>query len=300
MRIHDTIVTLIFLIGTPVLAQNWDTVKIIPHVVTSGVYMLEGQGGNIGVLTGEDGILVIDDQYPELAPKIMSAIAKISQKDIRFVINTHWHGDHVGGNQALSEAGAIVVAQENVRTRMSTDQFMEWMKRDVPARPKAALPVITFQDRITFHFNNKEILVYHGPPAHTDGDAVIWIKESNVIHTGDTFVTYGFPFIDESAGGSLNGLIAFLGEILEMINDETKVIPGHGPISSRQDIVNFRAKLIEIRGKILPLIEAGKSRDEVITENPLSYYDDNWSTGWIKSKDFITLVYAGLKADLEK
>lgn len=283
----------------PAQSQDWDKVEITTHKVASNVYMLEGSGGNIGVLPGEDGILVIDSQYPELAPKIKSAIAQISSKEIRFVVNTHWHGDHVGANSAMARDGAIVVAHLNARIRMSTDQFMERQQRDVPALNKEALPVITFEDKIRFHFNDQEILVFHGPSAHTDGDIVIWIKESNVIHTGDVFVTYGFPFIDESAGGSLDGLISFLAEILQAIDDQTKVIPGHGPVSTKADIAEFKARLVEIRDKILPLIQAGKSVDEIIAINPLAEYDEIWPASWIKSDDFITVSYNAIKADLE-
>lgn len=277
--------------------QDLEKVEIVTHNVAPNVFMLVGEGGNIGVLTGEDGVLVIDDQFAELAPKIKLAIARLNPNEIRFVVNTHLHGDHVGGNEALAKDGAIVVAHSNVRERMSTEPPMEGQQRE--AATNMALPVITFGDQITFHFDDQEIRVFHGPPAHTDGDVAIWIKESNVIHTGDLFVTYGFPYIDETAGGSLNGMIDFLAIILEVIDDQTKVIPGHGPVSSKSDIEEFRAKLMEIRSKILPLIQAGKSLDEIVTINPLAEYDEIWPDSWIKSKDFIATSYNAIKADLE-
>jgi len=197
----------------------------------------------------------------------------------------------------FAKEGAVILAQDNVRKRMSTGQFMEWIERDVAPYPKAAMPIITFQDQITFHLNDEEVYVFHSAPAHTDGDAVIWFKTSNVVHMGDIFVTYGFPFIDVSAGGMLNGMIEFQGKVLEMINDQTKIIPGHGPVSTKSDLEKFRNQLIDIRSKIMPLIEAGKTQDEVITENPIAEYDELWPTGFVKSKDFILLVYRGLKAD---
>ena len=280
-----------------VLSQDWDSVQVKTHKINDRISMLEGRGGNIGVLSGEDGIMMIDAQYAELNAKITNALAAISDKDIRFIVSTHWHFDHVGGNELFAKEGAVILAQDNVRKRMSTGQFMEWIERDVAPYPKAAMPIITFQDQITFHLNDEEVYVFHSAPAHTDGDAVIWFKTSNVVHMGDIFVTYGFPFIDVSAGGMLNGMIEFQGKVLEMIDDQTKVISGHGPVSTKSDLEKFRNQLIDIRSKIMPLIKAGKTQDEVITENPIADYDELWPNGFVKSEDFILLVYRGLKAD---
>jgi cyclase len=291
------IIILTILIPHTILSQDWDSVKIKTHKINDRISMLEGKGGNIGVLAGEDGLMIIDAQYAEISEKNRAAMAAISDKDIRFILNTHWHGDHVGGNEYFAKDGAVILAQDNVRKRMSSAQFMKWVKRDVPASPKAALPTITFRDQITFYLNDEEVYVFHGAPAHTDGDAAVWFKTSNVIHTGDVFVTYGFPFIDYSAGGMLNGLIKFQGKVLSMIDDETIIIPGHGPISRKSDLEKFRNQLIDIRSKIMPLIEAGMTQDEVIKANPIVEYDKIWGTGWIKSKDFLVLVYDGLKAD---
>lgn len=277
--------------------QEWDKVEIKTHKINDKISVLFGRGGNIGVLSGKDGVMIIDAQYAELSDKISQAIVEITDKNLKFILSTHWHGDHVGGNELLAKNGAVIVAQDNVRKRMSTEQYMEWVDRQVPAASAAAMPIITFNQQITFHINDEEVYVYHGAAAHTDGDAVVWFKTSNVIHMGDLFVTYGFPFIDVSAGGMLNGMIDFQGKVLEMINDETVVIPGHGPISTKSDLEKFRNQLIDIRNKLMPFVEAGKTQDETISANPLSEYDELWSSGWVKSKDFILLVYAGLKAD---
>ena len=290
---------LIIVFPSLIFSQDWDSVQVKTHKINDRISMLEGRGGNIGVLSGEDGMMMIDAQYAELNTKITNALAAISDKDVKFIVSTHWHFDHVGGNELFAKEGAVILAQDNVRKRMSSDQFMEWVERDVPAYPKAAMPVITFQDQITFHLNDEEVYVFQHVPAHTDGDAVIWFKTSNVVHMGDTFVTYGFPFIDVSAGGMLNGMIEFQAKVLEMIDDQTKIIPGHGPISTKSDLVKFRDQLIDIRSKIMLLIEAGKTQDEVITENPIEEYDEMWPSGFVKSKDFILLVYRGLKADLD-
>lgn len=290
-----TFALLVLLIPQIILSQDWDSIEIKTYKINDKISVLEGSGGNIGVLHGEDGIMIIDSQYAELNEKITKSLGAISDRELKFIVNTHWHFDHVGGNELLAKDGAVILAQDNVWKRMSTGQFMEWIERDIPAFPKAALPIITFKNEITFHLNDEEVYVFHSGPAHTDGDAAVWFKTSNAIHMGDTFVTYGFPFIDVSAGGTLNGMIAFQGNVLKMIDDQTKVIPGHGPILGKSDLEKFRNQLIEVRSKIMPLIEAGKTRDEVITENPIAEYDEIWPDGFVKSKDFLLLVYQRLK-----
>jgi cyclase len=295
MKKYIIAILVLFISSHGVLSQDWASVTIKTHKINDKISVLEGRGGNIGVLAGDDGMMIIDAQYAELNAKISQALATISDKGIQFILNTHWHGDHVGGNALLAKDGAVILAQDNVRKRMTTEQFMEWVDRKVPPSPKAALPVITFQDQITFHLNNEEVYVFHSAPAHTDGDAVVWFKTSNVIHMGDLMVTYGFPYIDVSAGGMLDGLIEFQGDVLQQINDQTVVIPGHGAISSKSDLEKFRNQLIDIRAKIMPYVEAGKSIDEVIKENPIAEYDEIWPNGWVKSKDFLLLTYRGIK-----
>ncbi|MDN5201814.1 MBL fold metallo-hydrolase [Fulvivirgaceae bacterium BMA10] len=279
------------------MAQDFSNVKIETVKVTDNIYMLKGRGGNIGVSAGEDGVMIIDDQYAPLADKIKSAIAEINSGAIKFVINTHWHGDHVGGNEIFGKAGSIIVAHDNVRKRMSTDQFMERFQRNVPASPKAALPIISFDKKITFHFNDDEITVFHGTSAHTDGDAVIYFHKGNTIHMGDAFVTYGYPFIDAGSGGSIVGEISFLEDVLKMINDDTKVIPGHGELSTKKDIVNFKKMLVDIKDKVAKGVASGKTINEVLAAEPTKQYDASWNNGFIKSEDFIKMIYQELKAD---
>ena len=278
-------------LSTPLLAQNMDDVEIRVENVSDNISVLFGRGGNIGVLTGEDGVVLIDDQFAALTEKIVAAVKTISDQPIRFVINSHWHGDHVGGNENLANLGASIVAHANVRIRMSTDQVQEVRGRTVPASPYGALPVITFDKSINLHLNGQDVAVIHGGSAHTDGDVVIYFKDANVIHTGDLFVTYGYPFVDKDAGGSFLGLIALSDLILEQIDDNTKVIPGHGPISGKKDVIEFQSRLKEIRDIVATGKKAGKSANDLIDEDVLSKFNPEWGGGFIKAGDFILMVY---------
>ena len=183
----------VFTTSTLTLSQNLENVEITTIPVADGIYMLKGEGGNIGVLAGEDGVFLIDDQYAVLSDKIIAAVKEISQEPIRFLINTHWHADHTGGNENFGRAGVTIIAHDNVRDRLSTEQFMEILDRKVPASPPEALPIITFNDTVTFYLNNEEIYTFHAAPAHTDGDSIIHFKDANVIHTGDIYVNGSYP-----------------------------------------------------------------------------------------------------------
>src|SRR4051812_39904363 len=202
-------------------------VEIKTHPVAGSVSMLEGAGGNIGVSAGDDGVFVIDDEFAPLAPKIKAAIAKISPKPLRFVCNTHWHGDHTGSNEQMAGYGALIVAHDNVRKRLGTEQVVEMMGgRKVPPSPEKALPVITFNDEVTFHLNGDEIHVVHVANAHTDGDAIVHFKKANVVHMGDTFINGFYPVIDFSTGGTIDGYLAAQEKVLAMIDANTRLIPG--------------------------------------------------------------------------
>ena len=281
--------------SVPAQQPNFEQVEIETIQVSDGIYMLMGEGGNIGVSAGEDTVFLIDDQYAPLTAKIKRAVATISRKPIQFVFNTHWHGDHTGGNENLGEAGVIIIAHENVRTRMSVEQLLEFFGSRVPAAPKTALPVVTFNDRVTFHINGQEIHVSHMPPAHTDGDSLIHFRQSNVVHTGDLF-TYGqFPFIDIASGGSLEGLITSADRLLDLVDANTKIIPGHGPLSDRSRLQKFRDMLVTIRDRIKPMIEADKTVEEVIATRPTREFDQEWGQRFLKPDEFTRLLYTSLK-----
>ena len=271
-------------------------VKIEAVAVAPGIHMLVGRGGNIGVSSGEDGIVLVDDQFAPLHEKIVAAAAAIQPGPICFVLNTHWHGDHTGGNEAIGEAGAVIVAHDAVRTRMSIDQFMEAFDRRVPASPRAALPVVTFQDSVTLHLNGEEIFVFHVPRAHTDGDAIVHFRRADVVHMGDTFFAGRYPFIDLGSGGSLEGVIRAAELVLKLANQSTKIIPGHGPLAGREELSAYRDMLVTARDRVAAVIAEGKSMEEVVATKLLAEFDATWGSGFIKPEDFLKMVYTSLAA----
>jgi len=231
-------------------AQNFDTIQVRAVPVAGSVHMLVGAGGNIGVVVGSDAVFVVDDQFAPLSPKILAAIRSITADPVRFVVNTHWHFDHTGGNENMQQAGALIFAHENVRRRMSTGQFIEALKRQEPASPHNALPVVTFTDTLSFHLNGDSIVVFHVAPAHTDGDAVVMFTKANVVHTGVVFVSAGLPFVDLSSGGTIDGIIAATERIMVATNAQTKIIPGHGPLADRARVKAYHDMLYVLRERM--------------------------------------------------
>jgi len=274
--------------------QTMANVQIRATSISDGVYILTGRGGNIGVSVGEDGVFLVDDQFALLTDKIKAAIEEITDKPIKFVVNTHWHGDHTGGNENMGKAGAIIVAHENVRKRMSIDQFNEVFNRTTPASPKGALPIVTFTDKMTFHWNGDDINIFHVDPAHTDGDAIIYFTKTNVVHMGDTYFNGVYPYIDVSAGGSIDGVIAAANRVISKIDDNTKIIPGHGPLSNKSELKEYRILLETIRNRIVKLIKEGKSKEEVIASKPTKDYDANWGGGFMNPDVWVGILYISL------
>ena len=249
-------------------AQNFDTVEIKTIKITESIYMLEGSGGNIGALVGKDGIILIDDQFAPLTDKIKKALAKLSDKPVKFVINTHFHFDHTGGNENFGGEGVIIVSQENNRRKLTTDQFIAAFKMDQKAAPYDALPKVTFTESVTFHMNGETVQVFHVKNAHTDGDAIIHFKESNVFHTGDVFVRYGLPFIDQPNGGSIDGMIKAIDQLLLVTDDQSKIIPGHGALSGKKDLMDYKNMLTTVRKRIAEGIKKGKTLKQIIYSDP--------------------------------
>ncbi len=270
-------------------------VVIKTQQLTDSIYMLTGEGGNIGVSVGDDGVFMIDDQFAPLSDKIQAAIAKISTKPIKFLINTHWHYDHTGGNENIGESGVVIVAHDNVRQRMSHDNFIQAFNKKIPASPKIALPAITFNDNITFHLNNQEIQVVHQPSAHTDGDSIILFKTANVVHMGDIFFNGLYPFIDASSGGDVDGMIDAVNKALENINAQTKIIPGHGPLANKADLVRYRDMLVLVTKRMKKLINQGKTIDEIIALKPNADLDKNWGKGFLSPAVFLTILHGVIK-----
>ncbi len=292
----------IILLGSTTQAQNdnFDSVQIVPVKVTDNLYFLKGAGGNVGVFIGEEGTLMIDDQFAPLSNKINGAIKTISPHDIRFLVNTHLHGDHSGGNENFKRMGATILAHDRVRERMSKEQVNPSNNEVTPPRPEEAWPVITFSEKLNVYLNKEDIELLHAKPAHTDGDVVIHFKKSNVYHMGDMFVTYGYPYIDYGNGGSINGFISSLDIFLGMMNENTKVIPGHGELCTKADVKKFRDRLAEIRDEVAAALKKGKKPGEVTSLPIASKYDAEWGQGFTKGKDFILLVAENLKAEQAK
>ena len=250
--------------------------------------MLEGSGGNIGVSVGEDGIVLVDDQYAPLAPKIREALNGITDKPVKFVLNTHFHGDHTGGNAPFSSE-ATIIAHENVRKRLKEGGTVAG--NEVKPAPKEALPVVTFNDRASVHLNGEDIRAIHFPNGHTDGDSVIFFTQANVVHMGDDFVTYGFPFVDAGSGGSVGGMIAGCEKVLSMTSADVKIIPGHGPLSGQADLRKFVDMLKETRSLVAEAAKQGKTPDQMKKDHLLAKYED-LGKGFIKTDSWIDLLYA--------
>jgi cyclase len=293
-RIAVFSVCLVVFAAANTYCQDYETVEIVARQAADNIVMLEGAGGNLGVCFGEDGVFLVDDQFAPLTEKIKAAIARYSNRQIRFVINTHWHFDHVGGNENLGEMGAVIVAHENVRYRLSTEQFMNFFSKKVPPLTKKGLPIITFSKDVTFHLNGEEIHVFYVKNAHTDGDAVVFFKNANVMHTGDIYFSGIYPFIDVSANGSVDGIIDAAGRILEIINDETKIIPGHGPMSNKARFEDYIEMLVALRAKMCKQISDGKTLADIQALQLSKEYDGEWGDGFLKPEQFIQILYDDL------
>jgi glyoxylase-like metal-dependent hydrolase (beta-lactamase superfamily II) len=261
-----------FLLPFFAIAQDFSAIEITTVPVRDNIYMLQGSGGNIGVSIGDDGVIIIDDQFGPLTQKIEAAIAELSDKPITFVMNSHFHYDHTDGNTNFGRAGAYIVAQDNARKRMESTQVLSGSGRVQEAYESAGLPKITFEDSMRFYFNGNAVDIVNTGNGHTDGDAQVFFRESNVIHTGDMYVRYGLPFTDRDNGGTTDGMIDALWNISGLINDDTIIIPGHGALSNRADLLEFRDMLVVIRGRLVRAKVQGLSADEMLATEPADGY----------------------------
>ncbi len=279
--------------GAPALAQrDFSAVEIKTTEIEPGLYMLEGAGGNIGLSTGPDGAFVIDDQFAPLADKILAAIGMVSAEPVKFLLNTHWHFDHTGGNEAFGGAGAIIVAHDRVRQRliegMKTDSF------EVAPAPEAALPVVTFSEEVSFYWNGRNIRVVHPAPAHTDGDAIVFFDGAKVVHMGDTYFNGGYPFIDINSGGDLDGYIAAQETVLAAIDDQTKIMPGHGPMATKADLAVYNAMLKDVRGRIKKLVDKGLDEEAIVRADPLKDLNKKYGSGFINGEAMTRSAFKSL------
>ncbi len=282
----------IFVFSTILYAQNTKEITIKTTQLSDNVYMLVGQGGNIGVSVGNDGVFVIDDQFAPLTPKILEAIKKLSDKPIVFLANTHYHGDHTGGNVNMAKEGAKIIAHDNVRKRL-----VETPKRDGSMNPKEALPIITFNDKMNLYINGDEIAVFHVDNAHTDGDALLYFTNGNVLHTGDTYFNGRYPYIDLNSGGSVKGYIEAAKKGLMLVDDNTKIIPGHGGLSNKAEYQTFLKMLETLKTKVQAEIDKGKTEDDVVANTTITEAYDvlNYGSGFISSEKIRSTFYKSLK-----
>lgn len=263
-RSKITLLVCLVLSNTVLAQQDFSNVEIVSHHVAGSVYYLEGQGGNIGLSIGEDGVVMIDDQFAPLTDKILAAIAELSDGEIRFLINTHVHGDHTGGNENLGKMGVAILARDEVRVRLQAQS------------PEAALPVLTYSDAITIHLNGEEVYAFPVPPAHTDGDTFIHFRDSDVVHSGDVFRTTAFPVIDTNNGGTLKGTLEALGTLIGVAGPNTKIVPGHGVVSSREDVMGFRDMVLDVVDRVAPMVERGMSYEQLAAADPTQAYNDRY------------------------
>ncbi|UCG74294.1 MAG: MBL fold metallo-hydrolase [Chromatiales bacterium] len=269
---------------------------VIP--VRDDIYLMVMEpAGNVAVLIGEDGALMVDDQFAPMTERLLSAIDELSDRPLRYVLNTHWHGDHTGSNVNLGRMGYTLVAHDNVRSRMSSVQYHMLFRTGTRPHPPEALPVITYGDRMSFHLNGERIDVIHLPVAHTDGDSAVYFREADVLHTGDAFINRGYPLIDVASGGTIKGQIEATNRMLELIGDNTIIIPGHGPLADKRRMTEIRDMLVTARQKVVGLIDQGLDVRAIKAADPLAELNPVWEEGFIKSRAFVNIIYQSETGD---
>jgi glyoxylase-like metal-dependent hydrolase (beta-lactamase superfamily II) len=285
----------IFLASINSLSAQDKPVEFTTLQLSDTVYMLSGRGGNVGISTGEDGLYIIDDQLKPVTTQLLQAIRKISDKPIRFVLNTHYHHDHVGGNEIIGGAGAVVIAHDNIRKRMTTEQVSIFRKETTPPYPKDALPVITYNDRITLHLNGEPANVYHVANGHTDGDSIIHFQLSNVIHMGDMYFNGLYPYVDLDAGGSMQGIVAAADLALSLADESTRIIPGHGPLAMTEDLKSYRDYLVKASANVQELIDKDMTLEQIVAAEPTREWDEELGKTWITPAQFVIFIYNSLE-----
>ena len=275
------------------IAQE-NAVEYIATPLSPTVTMIKGRGGNIAVSAGEDGVFIIDDQMQPLTDQLLASIRQVSDLPIRFVINTHYHADHVGGNEAIGKGGAVIIAHDNIRVRMNRDEFSHFMGNTTPAWPKDALPVVTFNDQVTLHLNGEPVAVKHVPHGHTDGDSIVHFPASNVIHMGDIYFNGLYPYVDLDGGGTIQGMIAAVELGMSLADAETQIIPGHGPLSNLEGLTTYHAFLAAARDNVQALIDQGMSLQQVVAANPTAEWDESLGKIWITPEQLAIFIYNSL------
>jgi cyclase len=270
-------------------------VEFTTFQLSDTVYMLRGSGGNVGISTGVDGLYIIDDQVKPITAQLLQTIRKISNQPIRFVINTHYHADHTGGNETIGDAGAVIIAHDNIRKRMTTSQVSGFMNSTTPPYAKGALPVVTFNDRMSLHLNGETATAYYVANGHTDGDSIIHFPGSNVIHMGDMYFNGLYPYVDLDAGGSIQGMVLAADLALSLADESTRIIPGHGPLAMAEDLKTYRDFLINASANVQALIEQEMSLPQIIEAQPTEEWDKTLGKTWITPAQFVTFIYNSLE-----
>lgn len=296
MTLRRILVGLCLVGSSAVSAQNsWDEVEVKPVALRGNVHVIYGAGGNIGVSAGDDGVFIIDDQFAPLTERLKATIAGISDKPIRFVINTHFHFDHTGGNENLGSSGAVIVAHDNVRQRLSAGSFIKAFNVTTEPQPVAALPVVTFNDQMSLHMNGEDARIIHVPNAHTNSDSIIHFRSSNVIHMGDTFFNGRFPFIDVPNGGSIGGVIRMAEMALGAADENTIVIPGHGQVTDKAGLQAYRDMLVAAKDVVAALKDEGQSLEDVVAAKPLADVHPEWQEANPAGVDlFVSTIFESL------
>ena len=291
-----SLTTIVLLCGLTTLSfsqSRFDKVVVKTNKLTDNIYMLEGSGGNVGVLVGDDGVFMIDNQFAGMTEKLKAAISDLSDGDIQYLVNTHWHGDHSGGNEDWGNAGAVIVAQENVRKRLSTDQHNKAFNRTTPASPKIAWPTITYEENATLYVNGQKIMLIHVHNAHTDGDTFVWFPESNVLHMGDCFFKDRFPYIDLGSGGSVQGALRAIEAALMITDADTQIIPGHGTMAAKSDLLRYYQMLTTMYDRVKSAVKVGKTIEEIKTAGLTEDYPD-WGSGFINDERIIDIIWTDI------
>lgn len=286
--------TLLLAAAAVARAQPDASAAIETQALRSGLHVLRGAGCNVVVWNGPEGVLVVDSGNAASAPKLLEAIGRVADGSVRFLVNTHWHPDHVGGNAALRRAGALAIAHQQTRALMSERQAVPAYDLDVPAAPRDALPSVTFDDTLTLHLNGDRLALLHVPGAHGDGDLIAWWETANVVHVGDAYYAGGYPFVDSANGGSLAGLVAALETVLSRADARTVIVPGHGPVSNRAELAAYRDMLVAVGRRVRELVEQGKNLDEVLEAQPTAEYDERYGPGAVSAERFVRNLYADL------
>jgi glyoxylase-like metal-dependent hydrolase (beta-lactamase superfamily II) len=281
----------------PPVGPDWSKIEIKTFDLGTRTYMLEGFGGNITLAVGDDGIIMVDGQYAQLHDKLKAAIVAVTQQPVRFLVNTHYHRDHVGGNAPFSKDGAVVVAQENVRKRLAEGTTMAVPEVKYTPAPEEALPAITHKDGLTLRVKGRAAQLKHPLNAHTDGDTFVYFADANIISTGDTVAMGRYPNIDFANGGSLKGMIAASDAYLALAHDGTKIVPGHGPLATKAQLTEFRAMLSTARDRMLALIKEGKSEADVLAARPFADFDAKFKANDQASTNWVRVVYGSVKSE---